>query len=318
MGEQKQSVRELRALERKYARLKRQAQWEAVKPKLPYYIGGAVLLAVIALLLLLLLRKPKAPDTPPALLRVDVLDVGQGDAILLRTEGHAVLIDAGDTDKGITVVQQLVALGVKELDCIINSHPHSDHFGGIETVLRVFPVHALYFPTLPEAQIPTTEMYLSLLRTAEEKQIPVFLPQCRETLSLGDAELTFLSVDNSAFEGLNDCSLGCLVTCGAHTFFFAGDLEAAGEAAFLEAGLIPRISVLKVSHHGSSSSTTEEFLAAARPQAAAISCGAMNDYGHPAAQTLKRLSDIGCTVSRTDLDGTLHYETDGVTVWMVK
>ena len=312
-----QDVQELHQLEQKYRRLRRQAQWEKLKPKLPYYLIGAVLLAVIGVLLFLLLRLPAAPQEPSALLQVDVLDVGQGDAILLRTEGHAVLIDAGDSDKGVRVVQQLVSLGVKELDCVINTHPHSDHYGGIETVLRVFPVQMLCFPTLPDEMIPTAPTYLSLLQTAEELEIPVHLPKCHETIPLGDAALTFLSVDNSSFTDLNDCSLICLVTCGSHSFFFTGDLEQEGEQAFLAAGLISQISVLKVAHHGSSSSTSAEFLAAAKPQTAAISCGAMNDYGHPSGLTLRRLSDIGCTVSRTDLDGTLHYETDGVTVWRV-
>lgn len=311
------NVKELRQLELKYRRMKRQAQFHALKPKLPYLIVTAVLLLMIGVLLFLLLRKSPAQQEPPALLQVDVLDVGQGDAILLRTEGHAVLIDAGDTDKGTQVVQQLVALGVKELDCIINSHPHADHCGGIETVLRVFPVQALYFPTIPEQLLPTTPMYLSMLQAAEERHVPVYLPQCHDVLQLGDASLEFLSVDNSAFQDLNNCSLCCLVTCGSHRFFFGGDLETEGEAVFLSEGLIPRISFLKVSHHGSANATSDAFLAAAMPQAAAISCGAMNDYGHPSAQTLKRLSDLGCKVSRTDLDGALHYETDGVTVWLV-
>lgn len=308
----------LRRLERKYRRLDRQAKWDSVRPKLPYMLAAGVLLCVTALLLAIYFRRADTLPETGALLHVDVLDVGQGDAILLRTEGHAVLIDAGDTDKGVTVVQQLAACGVTALDCIINSHPHADHLGGIEAVLRAMPVHAIYMPDIPAELLPTAESYLRTLQAAEELHIPVHLPQCRETLPLGAASLTFLSVDNAQFDELNNCSLCCLVTCGVQRFLFTGDLEAEGEAAFLAAGLIPEVSFLKVGHHGSSSSSSEAFLAAAKPDAAAISCGAMNDYGHPSAAVLERLAAVGCTVWRTDLDGALHFETDGETLWLLR
>ena len=309
---------EMRKLEHKYRRLNRQAKWESIRPKLPYMLAAGVLLCIAAVLLAVYLRKADTLPQTDALLHVDVLDVGQGDAILLRTEGHAVLIDAGDTDKGVTVVQQLTACGVTELDCIVNSHPHADHLGGIEAVLRAMPVHAIYMPDVPAELLPTAESYLHMLHAAEELQIPVRIPQCRETIPLGAASLMFLSVDNAQFGGLNNCSLCCLVTCGKQRFLFTGDLEAEGEAAFLAAGLIPEITFLKVGHHGSSSASSAEFLAAAKPSAAAISCGAMNDYGHPSAAVLERLAAAGCTVWRTDLDGALHFETDGETLWLLR
>ena len=130
-------------------------------------------------------------------------------------------------------------------------------------------------------------------------------------LSLGAAELEFYSVENAAFEDLNDCSLVCRVTCGTKRFLFTGDLSEAGEQAMLSAGYNLAADVLKAGHHGSSHSTTPEFLAAVSPDYAAVSCGALNDYGHPAERTLRALHDAECAVYRTDLDGTILFETDG-------
>jgi competence protein ComEC len=269
-----------------------------------------LLTAGLIALLLWFSRKPADP-MPASKLDVFVLDAGQGDAILLHSEGHFALLDSGDTDGGSRLVQRLHAMGVRQLDFAVISHPHSDHMGGMAQVLAEFGAQRLYQPEIPAELLPTVYSYEHLLKTAQEHNIPVTVPHCGDTLTLGAAAVQFLSVENSAFEDLNDCSLGCLVTCGSHRFLFCGDLEKAGESAMLSAGLIPRVSVLKLSHHGSASSTSEAFLAAASPQIAVISVGAMNDYGHPAEQTLARLKAAGTAVYRTDLSGTLRLATDG-------
>ncbi len=316
MAKQK-APQELRELERTYRRMQRKLKRESGrKSKLPL-IAAALLLLFLDLFLLglHLYHVRSVAELPESQLDVYVLDVGQGDAILLRTATHAVLVDAGDTDSAAAVVQMLQEAGVRSLDAVINSHPHADHLGGMQAVLEQFPVKSLYFPDIPEDLLPTTASYLYLLETAGARQIPAVIPKCGEELTLGAASLEFLSVDNAAFEDLNNCSLGCLVTCGGVRIFMAGDLEAAGEAAFLSAGLVPKTDVLKVSHHGGSSSTTEAFLSACQPKYALISCGSGNDYGHPSVQCLSRLLEAGSTVYRTDLDGTLHFATDGVAVW---
>lgn len=305
----KEHQSQIRELERKYRRLKRQNAWEQKKRRLPL-LCGIVLLAAAAVTAVWFLTQPRRLQQPEAL-RITVLDVGQGDAILLQTASHQVLLDAGETDQGETVVQDLKQCGVRRLDCVICSHPHADHIGGLPAVLEAFPVGRLYLPHIPAEQTPTGYTFEKIMKTAGEKSVPVRMPECGETLLLGAASLTFLSVENSAFEELNDCSLGCRVECGSISFFSAGDLSAAGEEAFLAARLVQPATILKVSHHGSGASTSGAFLAALRPQYAAISCGAQNDYGHPAEKTLQALHDAGCSVYRTDLDGTVTFETDG-------
>ena len=305
-----------RNLERKYRRLKRQDKMERFRANLPA-LAVTVLLTAAAVIAICFAVRQRHPEMPTAL-RMYVLDVGQGDAVLLTTETHSVLIDAGDPDQGMRIVQMLKALHIDRLDCVINSHPHADHIGGLADILSEMPVGAIYLPQMPETLIPTSYTFSHVLELAEEKGIALHTPACGEVLPLGTAELTFLSVDNSGFDGLNDCSLGCCITCGTQRFFCAGDLEAAGEKAFLAAGLIAPVTVLKVSHHGSSSSTTPEFISAAQPQFAAISCGARNDYGHPSEKALRTLRDAGCAVYRTDLDGTVIFATDGTSALSVE
>lgn len=301
---------ELKALERKYRRLERQKQRERRRGRFPLLLILLILACFFAVTSLLL--RLRGQDAKPApLLTVTVLDIGQGDAILIQSDGHAALIDTGDPDQAGTLMKKLRDAGVDRLDAVINSHPHADHMGGIEAVMQKFSVGVLMLPEIPEALVPTTAGFSSMLETAKARGIPVQTPACGQTVQLGAASLTFLSTDNSARTDLNNCSLGVRLTCGVQSMLFLGDLEAEGEQAMLSAGLLQHTSVLKVSHHGSSGATTAEFLAAVSPQAAVISCGAQNDYGHPHAQTLRRLADAGCTVFRTDLSGDITMTCDG-------
>ncbi|HAG13026.1 MAG TPA: MBL fold metallo-hydrolase [Ruminococcus sp.] len=301
------------SIDRKYHRLKRQSRWDRMREKMPFLIlFGICVLAASIVLWILTQPKQQAPDSET--LCIYVLDIGQGDAVLLQTQDHAVLVDGGDAEQGYRLLHMLKSLHVRSLDAVINSHPHADHVGGLTPVLDEIPVQALYFPDIPDALIPTTGSYIHVLETAQKHHIPVRIPQCHDTVSFGCAEIEFLCVGNEQFEDLNNCSLGCRITCGDVSMFLAGDLEKDGESAFLEAGFLQPATILKVSHHGSNSSSGEAFLSAVQPEFAAISCGALNDYGHPAQKCLERLVAAGCTVYRTDLDETILFTTDGSTI----
>ena len=301
---------QIHRLERQYRRKKQMSKWELFRKRLPLLIVYLLLVAA-ALIAIHVMSKPRTAPVAANALRVYVLDVGQGDAALLCTDTHSVLIDGGEPDRGLAVVQMIKEAGVSRLDCIINSHPHADHIGGIAEVIEQIPVGALYLPEMPDALIPTVWSFTHVLDLAAEKQIPVRTPACHDVLPLGAAELEFLSVDNASFEDLNDCSLVCRVTCGTRRFLFTGDLSAAGEQAMLAAGYDLSADVLKVGHHGSAHSSAPDFLAAVSPEYAAISCGVMNDYGHPAERTLHALREFKCEIYRTDLDGTILFDTDG-------
>ena len=306
------SAKKNRKLEQKYRTIRRQRILQRLRERL---LPTALMLLLIGGFALYTVLKGRTERTvrthPEAAVRVFLLDVGQGDAILIESQGHAVLIDGGDPDQGDRVTAMLRGLGVSRLDYLINSHPHADHCGGLKTVLRQMPPGEFLLPAVPEALMPTAYSFRSLLDTAAQRGVPVRTPACQSRVAVGAAELEFLSTDNTAYEDLNDCSLVCVLHCGAVRFLFTGDLEQAGEQALLDAGLIPRAAVLKVAHHGSANATSETFLRAVSPDFAAISVGAGNDYGHPARKVTERLTAAGCRIFRTDLDGTVCFYTDG-------
>ncbi len=252
-------------------------------------------------------EKPMQSDE----MRVYMLDVGQGDAFLIRTASYNVLIDGGERDDGNHLVRMLDALGVKQLDFVINSHPHYDHFGGLITVLEEIPVSRLYMCDFPETLTPTSAHFFDFMDAIEASGTAVTIPECGDTLTLDDAVLTFLSVDNTAFTDLNDCSLLCRIDHNEISFLFCGDLTAKSERAFVNEGLIQPVDVLKCAHHGSNSSTCDTFLKAAQPQCIMIPVGIENDYGHPSVKCLRRIGAYTNQVYRTDTDGDVMFSSNG-------
>ncbi|MBE6848221.1 MAG: MBL fold metallo-hydrolase [Ruminococcus sp.] len=283
--------------------------------------GSQALSKIINILLIFLVglafRYYIAPNHPPVAtgeVRVYMLDVGQGDACLIRTETMNVLIDGGEREQGDHLVRMLHALQVKKLDYVINSHPHYDHFGGLISVFEEIPVGKLVMCDFPESLTPTSAYFETFLDVVEASGAAVSIPQCGDTLVLDDAVLTFLSVDNSNYTDLNDCSLLCRLDHQSVSFLFCGDLTAKGERDFVEQGLIAPADVLKCAHHGSNSSTCAAFLAAVQPVCVGISAGLHNDYGHPSVKCLQRISQYTDEVYRTDLDGDVLFSSDGSTL----
>ncbi len=244
-------------------------------------------------------------------MRVYMLDVGQGDAFLIRTASKNVLIDGGEHDNGDHLVRMLDAIGVEHLDYVINSHPHYDHFGGLITVFEEVSVGRLYMCDFPESLTPTSAYFFDFMDAVASSDAEICIPDCGDTLTLDDAVLTFLSVDNSDFTDLNDCSLLCRIDHNEVSFLFCGDLTSKSERAFVKAGLIQPVDVLKCAHHGSNSSSSKAFLEAARPQVIMIPVGTENDYGHPSVQCLRRIAVYTNQVYRTDTDDDVMFSSNG-------
>ncbi|MCQ2417012.1 MAG: MBL fold metallo-hydrolase [Oscillospiraceae bacterium] len=279
---------------------------EKKKKKLPFYLAAGILFLAVCLAVWFA-TQPRQAIQENELLHVYVLAVGQGDSILIQSQNHAMLIDGAEASEGYHILQAIKALHISELDGIILTHPHADHAGGLQTILEHLPVKTLYLPDMPEHLLPTTDLFSNLLDKAEQKKVTVSIPECHQQIQLDDIHLEFLSVNASSFDNLNDASLGCRITAGDFSMFLAGDLSEAGEKAFLEENLVTPVTLYKVSHHGSGSSSGAEFLSALSPKYAAVSCGALNDYGHPSEKCLSRLHEIGCEIYRTDLDGTILF-----------
>ena len=246
-------------------------------------------------------------------MQVDMLDVGQGDAILVRTPaGRSILIDGGTG--GDDVVPMLRALGVESLTMIIATHPHADHIGGLDEVIAEFPPKAFF----DSGQTHTTATYAKLMEQVESQGLAYFTAEAGWSRELDDGiVIEFLGPPSPTINGsrsdLNSNSVITRITHGEQCFLFTGDAEEPTERLLLQRG-IEACEVLKVAHHGSAHSTTREWLWAIEPEIALISCGEGNRYGHPAEETLDRLSSAGATIYRTDLLGTVHLESDGESI----
>lgn len=239
---------------------------------------------------------------------IDLLDIGQGDAILIRAGGKTALVDSGD--RGRDTVEQLRRLGVERLDLVVATHPHADHIGTMHEVVQSFEVGLFLDNGLPH----TTATYERMMRAVEEQQVPYRTARAGMRLNLGDeAALHVLFPTEQPIRGtrsdLNSNSVVLWLEHGEVDVLLTGDAEAPTERALLRQGIGP-IEVLKVAHHGGDHSSTASFLDALEPQVALISVGASNRYGHPGEETLERLGDRGVPVYRTDLSGHIRVLSD--------
>lgn len=228
---------------------------------------------------------------------VTFLDVGQGDATLIRTsEGRTALIDAGPSDP----TAQLRDLGVERLDLVIATHPHADHIGGMEAVLEAFPVGSYMDSGKPH----TTRTYLDLLRALRERPDIRYLEAVPRSLTLGSATLEVLPLPTADEVEHNDRSVGIVLRLGRFAAFLSGDSEQPLLSHFLDHDAVPDVTLLKAAHHGSRDGFTDAFLNAARPEVVVISLGA-NSYGHPHPESVAAYEEIALELYRTDLDGSV-------------
>lgn len=232
--------------------------------------------------------------------RVSVLDVGQGQSILLQSNGRSFLVDCGgtsDTKTADTVAETLLSQSIYRLDGILLTHYDRDHTGGLNYLLSRVKTEQLILPT------PGTEEERQKAELLQAEKI--FFAQTAARLPLGEGNVTFYpaSQGNSGNEN-STAILFETATCG---ILITGDLDKAGELALIAQNDLPTVDVLVAGHHGSKYSTSEELLRAVRPNTVMISVGAGNTYGHPAPETLARLEAFGCTVLRTDELGTILY-----------
>lgn len=239
-------------------------------------------------------------------LRVYFLDVGQGDCTILTQGDSAMLIDAGENDKGTTVQSYLEYLGIDSLDYAVLTHPDSDHIGGADVVLYKFDCDTILMPDVRT----DTRTYDDVIQAMNAKGETAVHPSPGDIYEFGDASFTVLAPVQS-YDDNNNNSIVLRLDYGDNSFLFTGDAESQAEADILASGADVEADVLKVGHHGSSTSTSDEFLAAVSPEYAVISCGEGNSYGHPHAETLNKLRQNGITVYRTDEQGTIVAESDG-------
>jgi competence protein ComEC len=243
-----------------------------------------------------------------ASLQVVFLDVQQADCILLKTDNHAMLIDAGDVGQDKLVLNYLSEYGVTTLDYLVATHPHADHIGSMASVVQTLDsVGEVIMPDKDH----TTKSYENLLKAISEKDIPITIPKPGDVFKMGEAVITVLAPNSAMYKDLNDYSIVLHVEFGNTSFLFAGDADTKSENEQLTNGLSPKADVLKVGHHGSRTSSTQKYLDAVAPSCAVISCKINNDYGHPHKESMSRLTATGAVIYRTDENGTIIFVSDG-------
>jgi competence protein ComEC len=225
-----------------------------------------------------------------------VLDVGQGDAIVLRTPEHAILIDGGCSYAD--VVSLLVDRGVRRLDALFLTHIHPDHCGGLPDVVRRLDVRQMWI----SPRRFSGDCAQRLLEAASARGVPIHLVRDGDTLVTGGIFFRALLAGRTFKHAAeNNASTVLRAAIGRTTILLTGDIERDAEESLL--ARTRRADILKVAHHGSRSSTTPAFLDLVSPRIALISCGRHNLFGHPHREVVDRLRDAGVRVYRTDLDG---------------
>jgi competence protein ComEC len=275
-------------------------------------------LTVVALLVGLLVASPWAAALDPGELELTVIDVGQGDSLLLVfPQGKTMLIDGGgrleygmvkrrsNLDIGEDVVSSyLWSRGIRHIDVIAATHAHQDHVGGLRALMENFHPAELWTGANPPP---------ALVAQATREGVRVKERRASDAFPFSGASVQVLApaLDYMPSGPGNNDSLVLRVAFGSRSFLLTGDLERAEEQRLLESGRLPRSDVLKVGHHGSRTSTTQEFLDAVAPSVAVISVGYENSFGHPHPDVIGRLEARHATILRTDEAGLATIRTDG-------
>jgi len=257
---------------------------------------------------------PQVLQPNGANLTMSVIDVGQGDAILLTfPHNESLLIDGGKEVEGPTVVAYLHSIGITRLNGVIATHPDSDHIGGLITVLRSVQVDHVYDVGLPKS----SATYATFLQLIAQKNITYTRSRGGDDIAVDSDTTVFVFNPVQSIPATqapdNDDSIVIKVIYQRVSYLLMGDAESSAEAHMISTYNCSAY-VLKVGHHGSRSASSASFLMAVTPQIAVISVGANNAYGHPAPQALARLAAVNAAIYRTDTQGTIILTTNGQTV----
>ena len=277
---------------------------------------------VIPLLLIAILIWVAAAVAPESgKLSVSILDVGQGDSILITSpSGQHILIDGGPSPERVCLeLGKALPYWDRTIDLVVLTHPHDDHVTGLVEVLRRYEVKQVLYPDMDYGAV----VYDEWLEVLDEKNIPYTWAQVGQVIDLGSgATLEVLNPPVVFLEGTeSDVDNNGVITrleMGEVSFLLTADHFGDGERYLIDRGLEIESTVLKLGHHGSRTSTCPEFLAAVNPEVVVISVGVDNPYGHPSEEVMARLTErLGeDRVYLTSESGTITFTTDGVKLWV--
>ena len=258
--------------------------------------------------------------TEPADLELAMLDVGQGDALVIHTPNDkTILIDAGlrfgGQDMGRDIIMPyLVARNWVHIDLLVLSHPHNDHMGGAEYLISNLQVDRVLLPhieyesygykklnaALDSLEIPTSGLFAGAIDSSLK---PLYLRIMAPKMYTPETQPS----------NVNNSSIVIQLFYGETSVMLTGDAETEAETDQLAFGSLLKSDIIKAPHHGSKTSSTAEYLKRTRPDIALISLAKNNKFKHPAPSTLKKYESIGARINRTDLEGAIIYRSDGLT-----
>lgn len=243
---------------------------------------------------------------------IHFIDVGQGSATLLQSENVGILIDAGEKEYGKVVVDYIKACKIEKLAYVVATHPHTDHIGGLIEVLNEIPVENIIMPKIASSILPTTKTYETLLETISEKDIKAVAAKYGKEYAAGRISLKIFGPVEQIGD-LNNMSVICLANVNSTTVLVSGDAEKPEMKSVMRRNPDISCDIMLMAHHGSKTSLENDFLYAASANAAVISCGRNNSYGHPNEETIDYLLNNGIDYYRIDINGdiVIHCYDDG-------
>ena len=247
----------------------------------------------------------RLPETP---LQVHYIDVGQGDSILLDLGEVEVLIDGGDRSPGVVAYLEDYVDG--SLEAMIATHHHAVHIGGLIAVLDAFEVEQIWH----NGHYYDSNTYRDFMEKVNAESAEVDEARRGDTIIVGDLTFNVLHPVEPLVDDANNNSIVLLLSYGEIDFLFTGDAEQDAEASILVQSIVAlaEVEILKVGLHGSRTSSSQAFLDIIKPKVAIYMAGVGNRDGHPHAETILALEDIGAEIYGTDTDGTIIVVTDGV------
>ena len=294
--------------------------------------------SVLSLLMFigLIVFHPSSAPAPDGRLRVDFLDVGQGDSALVTfPDGETMLVDGGGKRSDARLVKRedgedepelfepdaqtigeavvskfLWAKGYDTIDYILATHADADHIQGLRDVAKNFRVRAALFGRTP----PKNQEFAAVEEILQRRGVPIIKLARGDVLRFDDVIIEVLSPENNDAPDApsdNNNSVVLRLSFGARKILLTGDIEKQTERELLNAPESVQTDVIKVAHHGSLTSSTEEFVAAARAKLAVISVGRESPFGHPRTEVIERWKRAGALILTTGENGTISISTDG-------
>lgn len=234
------------------------------------------------------------------------LDVGQGDSTLITFKNTVILIDAGNPENADYIVEFLESLNIKTINYLIATHPHSDHIGGMATVIDSLDIENIYLPKIADSDIPTTKVYENFLDAVANENCNVFAAKGGTTITNSkNFKFEIIAPNGTNYGNLNNYSVVTKLTYYKSSMLFMGDAEKTVENEIIAKHYNIKADIIKIGHHGSYTSSSKKFLKKSNIKNSVISCGIFNKYNHPNDKTLNTLNSLNCNIYRTDTDGTI-------------